>query len=114
VQFRSVDAAGNVSAWTPATTGATDTVMLDRTAPTTLAVLGAPGGCAAGPVTLTATGSTDAMSGLDHYESTVNGSGVARGAGVIVSGHGTFTVKLRAVDAVGNATAWVTTAVCLT
>jgi hypothetical protein len=53
----------------------------------------------AGPVTLTATGSSDPMSGFDHYESTVNGgSGVVQGASVVVSGHGTFTVKLRAVD----------------
>jgi hypothetical protein len=87
--------------------------MLDRTAPTALTVVGAPGGCVAGPVTLTATGSSDAMSGLDHYESTVNGGAVTQGAGVLVAGHGTFTVKQRAVDAVGNATAWVTTTVCL-
>ena len=43
VQFRSVDAAGNVSAWTPATPDATDTVMLDRTAPTLPSVSGVPG-----------------------------------------------------------------------
>jgi hypothetical protein len=113
VQFRSVDAAGNSSAWTPATPDATDTVKLDRTAPTALTVLGVPGGCVAGPVTLTATGSTDPMSGLDHYESTVNGGGAVQGANVQISGHGTYTVKLRAVDAVGNATAWVTASVCL-
>ncbi len=114
VQFRSVDAGGNTSAWTPATPDATDTVKLDRTAPTPLTVVGTPSGCVAGPVTLTATGSGDTMSGLDHYESTVNGGSTVQGAGVVLSGHGTFTVKLRAVDAVGNATAWVTTSVCLT
>ncbi len=114
VQFRSVDAAGNLSAWTPASPGATDTVMLDRTAPTALTVLGAPGGCVTGPVTLTATGSTDSLSGLDHYESTVNGGAIVQGANVVLSGHGSFTVKLRAVDAVGNATAWATSTVCLT
>ena len=113
VQFRSVDAAGNTSAWTPTTPDATDTVMLDRTAPTALSVVGVPSGCVAGPVTLTATGSTDTMSGLDHYESTVNGGSTVQGANVALSGHGTFTVKLRAVDAVGNATAWVTSTVCL-
>jgi hypothetical protein len=114
VQFRSVDAAGNLSAWTPASPGATDTVMLDRTAPTALTVLGAPSGCVAGPVTLTATGSTDSLSGLDHYESTVNGGATVQGANVVLSGHGSFTVKLRAVDAVGNATAWATSTACLT
>jgi hypothetical protein len=67
----------------------------------------------AGPVTLTATGTSDSLSGVDHYESTVNGGSVVQGASVLVSGHGTFTVKLRAVDAVGNATAWMTTTVCL-
>jgi len=72
-----------------------------------------PSGCVAGPVTLTATGSSDAMSGLDHYESTVNGGAAVQGANVQLSGHGTFTVKLRAVDAVGNATAWVTASACL-
>ena len=113
VQFRSVDAAGNSSAWTPATPDATDTVKLDRSAPTALTVLGVPSGCVAGPVTLTATGSSDAMSGLDHYESTVNGGSIGQGANVQLSGHGTFGVKLRAVDAVGNATAWVTASVCL-
>ena len=68
----------------------------------------------AGPVSLTATGSTDALSGLDHYESTLNGGSVVQGANVVLSGQGSFTVKLRAVDAVGNATAWATTTVCLT
>jgi len=38
---------------------------------------------------------------------------VVQGASVLVSGHATYTVKLRAVDAVGNATAWVTASVCL-
>lgn len=104
---RQLDGVGIASAWPQAT------VKLDRTPPTALTVLGVPGGCAAGPVTLTATGSIDPVSGFDHYESTVNGGSVVQGANVQVSGHGTFTVKLRAVDAVGNATAWVTTTVCL-
>ncbi|HKV67738.1 MAG TPA: hypothetical protein VJN72_06585, partial [Gaiellales bacterium] len=113
VQFRSLDAAGNTSAWTPATPNATDTVKLDRAPPTALTVLGVPAGCVAGPVTLTATGSSDPLSGFDHYESTVNGGSIVQGASVPISGHGTFTVKLRAVDAVGNATVWVTATVCL-
>jgi hypothetical protein len=114
VQFRSVDAAGNVSAWTPATPDATDTVMLDRTAPTLPSVSGVPASCTAGPVTLTASGATDAWSGLGHYESMVGTGSVVAGPSVVISAHGTSTVKFRAVDGVGNASAWVTSRVCLT
>ena len=113
VQFRSLDNAGNVSAWTPASGNATDTVMLDRTAPTLPTLSGVPGGCVAGPVTITASGSSDALSGLDHYESTVNGGSVVAGQSVVVSAHGTATVKFRSVDLVGNASAWVTSTVCI-
>ena len=81
VQFRSVDAAGNVSAWTPATPDATDTVKLDRTAPSLPTISGGTGGsCTAGPVTLTASGSVDAASGFNHYESMVNTGSVVTGA----------------------------------
>ncbi len=72
-----------------------------------------PTGCVAGPATITASGSTDTMSGLDHYESTVNGGSVVAGPGVVVSAHGTATVKFRSVDGVGNASAWVTSTVCI-
>ena len=111
----SVDAAGNSSAWTRATPNATDTVKLERTAPTALTVLGVPGGCVAGPVILAATGSSDSMSGFDRYESAVRaGASFRVRASVVVSpAHGAFTVKLRAVNAVGNATAWGTTTLCL-
>jgi hypothetical protein len=113
VQFRAVDAAGNVSAWTPATPNATDTVMLDRTAPTLPSVSGVPGACTTGPVTLTASGATDGWSGLDHYESMVGSGSVVAGPSVVISAHGTSTVKFRSVDGVGNASAWVTNSVCL-
>jgi large repetitive protein len=114
VQFRAVDGAGNVSAWTPATPDATDTVMLDHTAPSLPTIGGGTGGsCTAGPVTLTASGSTDALSGFGHYESTVNGAGAVQGPSVTISAHGTSTVKFRAVDAAGNDSAWVTTTVCI-
>ncbi len=113
VQFRSLDNAGNPSAWTPASPNATDTVMLDRAAPTLPTLSGVPTGCVAGPATITASGSIDALSGLDHYESTVNGGGVVAGPSVVVSAHGTATVKFRSVDGVGNASAWVTSTVCI-
>ncbi|HEY3765407.1 MAG TPA: hypothetical protein VGL44_09645 [Gaiellales bacterium] len=114
VQFRAVDAAGNDSSWVPSTPDATDTVMLDRTAPTLPTIVGVPGSCTAGPVTVTATGSSDPWSGFDHYESTLNGGSVITGPSVTVSAHGTATVKFRAVDALGNASAWVTGSVCVT
>jgi hypothetical protein len=114
VQFRAVDGAGNDSAWAPATPDATDTVKLDRTAPTPPTVGGGTGGsCTAGPVTLTASGSIDSMSGLDHYESTTNSGPVVVGPSVTLSAGGTWTVKFRSVDAVGNASAWVSTTVCI-
>ncbi|HEY2788216.1 MAG TPA: hypothetical protein VGI72_02110 [Gaiellales bacterium] len=113
VQFRSVDAAGNASAWTPALPDATDTVMLDRTAPTLPGVGGVPGACTPGPVTLTASGAADSWSGLDHYESMVNTGSVVAGPSVVISAHGTATVKFRSVDGVGNASAWVTNSVCI-
>ena len=43
MQFRAVDGAGNVSAWVPAAAGATNTVKLDRGAPTNPTVSGATG-----------------------------------------------------------------------
>jgi hypothetical protein len=114
VQFRAVDAAGNDSAWAPATPDATDTVMLDRTAPTLPTIGGGTGGsCTAGPVTLTASGSVDAASGFSHYESTVNAGGVVTGPSVTLSANGTWTVRFRSVDALGNASAWVSTTVCI-
>ncbi len=114
VQFRAVDGAGNVSAWTPATPDATDTVMLDHTAPTLPTIGGGTGGsCTAGPVTLTASGSSDALSGFGHYESMVGTGSIVQGASVVISAHGTVTVKFRAVDAAGNASAWVSTSVCI-
>ena len=113
VQFRGVDGAGNVSNWAPAGPNATDTVMLDRGAPTLPTVGGVPGACVTGPVTVTASGSTDPLSGFDHYEHTLNGGSVVAGASVVVSAHGTATVRFRSVDGVGNASAWVTSSVCI-
>ena len=113
MQFRAVDAAGNFSAWTPATRNASDTVMIDRTKPTLPGVSGVPGACTAGPVTLTASGASDGGSGLDHYESMVGTGSVITRPSVVISAHGTSTVKFRSVDGVGNASAWVTNSVCL-
>ena len=118
VQFRAYDATGNSSAWAPANATAQSIVNLDRTPPTLPTVsytTGAPG-CSAGPKTLKASGSYDPNSGagFGHYEYTTDGGAmVTTGASATVSVSGTTTVGFRAVDAVGNASAWVSTSVCL-
>ncbi len=114
VQFRSIDAAGNVSAWVPATTGSTDTVRLDHTAPS---VPDVSGGSAtwlnAASVTLNAANSTDTGgSGFSKYQyrtSTDAGatwSAAVNGASVAVSAEGTTQVEFRGVDVAGNASSW--------
>ncbi len=118
VQFRSYDATGNDSAWAPANATAQSIVNLDRTPPTVPTVsytAGGPG-CSAGPKTLKASGSYDPNSGagFGHYEYTTDGGAtVTTGASATVSVSGATTVGFRAVDAVGNASAWVSTSVCL-
>ena len=68
-QFRSVDNAGNTSAWNPGTGGSTNTVRIDRTAPTAPSVLGGSGWTNAASVTVTGSGSTDAPgSGVASYQ----------------------------------------------
>ena len=59
VEFRSVDGAGNVSAWSSAAVTAANTVRVDRTAPTDPTVSGGSLTCAASR-TLTGSGATDA------------------------------------------------------
>ena len=65
VQFRSVDAVGNASAWT----GTNGQVAIDRTPPTAPALTGGSASWQAGPtVTVSAGGSTDQGSGVTGYE----------------------------------------------
>lgn len=115
VQFRSVDGAGNVSAWTPSSATAGSTVKLDLAAPTNPVV---SGGSAAWQsvtsLTLTASGSTDAASGVAGYEYEQSANGGATwsplptaGASVTVSIEGETLVRFRAVDGVGRASGWV-------
>ena len=69
VQFRAVDAAGNMSNWAPAVGSAANTVRIDRTPPNAPPVTG--GSLAwqtVAAVTLTASGSQDSPAGIDHYE----------------------------------------------
>ena len=114
VQFRSIDAAGNVSAWVPATTGATDTVRLDHSAPSTPDV---GGGSAtwlnAASATVSASNSSDTGgSGFSKYQyrtSTDSGttwSAAADGGSVAVTAEGTTQIEFRGVDVAGNASSW--------
>ncbi|HEX2377069.1 MAG TPA: hypothetical protein VHI30_05875, partial [Gaiellales bacterium] len=115
VQFRSIDAAGNVSAWAPSAPAGSSTVRLDRSDPSAPTVAG--GSLAWQSVTsvsITASGSTDAggsgPAAYEHRTSTNGGatwSSAAAGAPVTVSAQGETLVELRAVDGAGNTSAWV-------
>jgi hypothetical protein len=114
VQFRAVDNAGNASLWVPSTPDGTGTIMLDRTPPTTPSVSGGSSNWQSVPsVTLTASSSTDAGSGLAGYQyrTSTNGgatwSSVVAGPSVNITQEGATEAEFRAVDAVGNKSAWV-------
>jgi hypothetical protein len=110
-QFRTVDGAGNVSAWAPATAAAVNTARIDRTAPTAASVSGGSLTCAASR-TLTGSGAGDPLSGVLRYESHVSADGgstwgtAAPGASLTLSSPGSFLVQFRAVDRAGNAGDW--------
>jgi hypothetical protein len=113
VQFRSVDLAGNTSAWAPGTPGATDTVRIDRTPPALPTISG--GSLAwqsVNSVTISASGSTDTWAGFDHYEMRTSTDGgatwtsPATQAAITISAPGETLVQFRSVDGVGNVSAW--------
>ncbi len=113
VQFRSLDVAGNKSAWAPLVAGAGNTVRIDRTAPTVATVSGGSlAWTGTVPVTITASGSTDALSGLagyDHRSSTDGGttwSAATSGGSLPVAAQGQTLVEFRSVDNAGNVSAW--------
>ena len=112
-QFRSVDNAGNTSAWNPGTGGSTNTVRIDRTAPTTPSVSGGSGWANAASVSVTGSGSTDSPgSGVASYQyrtSTDNGvtwSAAVTGTTVSITATGTTLVQFRSVDVSGLRSAW--------
>jgi hypothetical protein len=110
VQFRALDNAGNSSAWSPAAAGASNTARIDRTAPTAPAVTGGATSCVR-KRTIKASGATDTLSGIDHYEyhSSMNGGAYtapATGASASFKTTGTYTVQFRVFDKAGNSTAW--------
>jgi large repetitive protein len=113
VQFRAVDGAGNASAWSPADDQST--VMLDHTAPSVPSVGGGSGSWLhAASETITALGSSDALSGIAGYQyqtSTDGGvtwSGPVSANSLTVSDEGQTLVQFRAVDNANNASAWST------
>jgi hypothetical protein len=116
VQFRATDAAGNVSAWSTATSGGAGSVRIDRTGPVAApTVTGATGAwSAAASRTVSASGASDAGSGIGGYESRTSTDGgttwstPASGSSVDVTAEGETLVQFRAVDAVGNAGPWST------
>ena len=114
VQFRAVDAAGNLSAWAPATAGPANTVNIDHTAPAPPSVVGGSAGWQTGAsIAVSAIGGSDALSGLDHeeYRTSTDGgdtwSAPSPGALVNVTAEGETLVQFRTVDAAGNPSTWV-------
>ena len=114
VQLRSLDGAGNASAWTPASSGASNTVRLDRSAPSLPKVSGGSGATSCFKKrNVSASGSSDGSgSGINHYEhrqSSDNGltwSAATSGSSFQLSTRGVYLVQFRAVDNVGLASAW--------
>jgi hypothetical protein len=108
VQFRAVDNAGNMSAWAPAAPNAGSTVKLDRIAPSLPVVTGGLGaGTCKHKLTVSAGGSTDAGSGSVTYDYRLsNGTPVINKISVVLTVTGTYIVQFRAVDLVGNTSAW--------
>ncbi|HEY7815945.1 MAG TPA: hypothetical protein VIC62_22060, partial [Nakamurella sp.] len=112
VQMRSLDVAGNTSAWTPAVPDVTDTVRLDHTAPTSPTVAGGSAAWQTGFVSITSGGATDAVSGIDHYEYRSSADGgltwtpPATGTMFTTTAEGETGVQFRAVDQAGNAGPW--------
>jgi hypothetical protein len=109
VRFAAVDAAGNVSDWSPDAT-----VRIDRTIPSTPSVSGGSLIWANAPsLTVSASGSSDALSGLAGYESETSSDGgttwsaAAPGATLTVSAEGDTRARFRALDVAGNASNWV-------
>src|SRR5262249_35678000 len=112
-QFRSVDNAGNTSAWNPGTGGSTNTMRIDRTAPTAPSVSGGSGWTNAGSVTVTGSGSTDSPgSGVASYQYRTSADGGATwsaattGTTTAITATGTTLVQFRATDASGLRSAW--------
>ena len=114
VQFRTVDNLGTPSAWSPTTSGAGNTVRIDRTSPSAPAVSG--GSLAwqsVSSVSVSGSGSTDTGgSGIDHYEYRTSAdagstwSSATTGSTATITAEGSTIVQIRATDAAGNTSSW--------
>jgi len=106
VAFRAVDNAGNAGAQ------ASTNVRIDTVAPTAPTLSG--GGAAwfkISPQTVSASGASDATSGIAGYQYKVGSGNWTNGSSVSVSTQGTTTVAFRAVDNAGNLGAQASTTV---
>ena len=120
-QMRAVDTAGNVSVWAPAVTGAANTAMIETDQPPTAPPLaGALAGSAAPPFPDRDRGRLDRRRLGHRATGTAPRSTPARrslavqlGALLAVSAEGRTDLQFRAVDAVGNHSAWAQAAVRL-
>ena len=109
VQFRTIDNAGNTSAWT--TVSSASTVKLDRTAPTIPTVTGGSLTCTGSRIRIKASAGTDALSGLARYQYHYSTNGGAFGSTVSgttasFTSAGTYVVQFQSVDNAGNVSAW--------
>jgi len=106
VQFHSVDNAGNVSPWVTAY------ARIDRTVPTAPNIVGGGSLWKAGTsVSVSATGSSDAGSGLANYEyqtstDATTWSAATAGSRATITTPGHSYVRFRAVDKAGFVSAW--------
>ena len=108
VRFRSIDGAGNTSAWSQVT------ARLDSSPPSDPTVTGqSPGWVNSASVVVSAAGSADPWSGLGAYQSQTSTDGgtlwspLLSGSHVTVTGEGSTVVRFRAMDNVGNTSNWV-------
>jgi hypothetical protein len=111
VRFRAVDQAANASPWS-----ASAQARLDRTAPLSPLVSGGSLKCSRKKVTISATGATDALSGLLRYEYRVAKNGgpwgpTTPGTKVVFTTTGQYVAQFRAVDRAANTTAWTPTTI---
>src|SRR6185312_3494908 len=113
VQFRSLDAADNPSAWTPAAGTAAATVRLDRSAPGDPVVSGGSTSWQNfASVTVTGSGAFDPLAGIATYEHRTSRDGGTTwsapqtGATITVSAEDETLVQFRATDAAGNTSGW--------
>jgi hypothetical protein len=112
VRFRSIDGAGNTSAWSQVT------ARLDSSPPSDPTLTGwSPGWVNSASVVVKAAGSADPWSGLGNYQwqtSTDGGalwSSLLSGNQVTVTSEGSTVVRFRATDNVGNTSNWVSATV---